>query len=113
MAHYLVRAQIRTDRLEQLAQQLESNAFFDLEPFGPTLSDSLAGARVAEPGVAVWEEEDYCSPPLAQERAAVLDRYFDGIEVEPVSEGEGWRRVEELPRLFPDLDVEDHPEAAP
>jgi hypothetical protein len=28
------------------------------------------------------EEEDYCSPPLAQERAAVLDTYFDDITVE-------------------------------
>jgi hypothetical protein len=27
-------------------------------------------------------EEDYCSPPLAQQRAAVLDTYFDDITVE-------------------------------
>lgn len=113
MAHYLVRAQIRTDRIEQLGYQLESNAFVDLEPFGSTLHDSLLGARVAEAGVAVWEEEDYCTPPLAQERAAVLDRYFDGIEVEPVARGEGWHRVESLPRLFPDLVVEERPEGAP
>ena len=52
---------------------------------------------------AVWEEEDYCSPPLAEERAAVLDSYFDGIAVEPVAQGQGWRQIEDLPSLFPDL----------
>lgn len=107
MAHYLVRAQIRPDRLDQLAEQLESDAFLDLEPFGRSLTASLIGARIEEPGVAVWEEEDYCSPPLAQECDAVLDRYFDGIEVEPVAPGEGWRRVADLPLLFPDLPAPD------
>jgi hypothetical protein len=51
---------------------------------------------------AVWEEEDYCSPPLAQEREAVLDAYFDQIEVEEVDEGQGWERIESLPSLFKD-----------
>jgi hypothetical protein len=49
----------------------------------------------------VWEEEDYCQPPLAEERAAVLDHYFDGLQVEAVSRDSGWRRIESLPRLFP------------
>jgi hypothetical protein len=35
-------------------------------------------------------EEDYCSPPLVQERAAVLDLYFDEITVERVDAGTGW-----------------------
>lgn len=60
-----------------------------------------------ERGVAVWEEEDYCTPPLAQERAAVLDRYFDDLAVESVRPGAGWERIEELPRLFPALAEKD------
>lgn len=52
-------------------------------------------------GTAVWEEEDYCSPPLAQERTAVLDLYFDEITVEKVNAGEGWKMIEVLPRLNP------------
>jgi hypothetical protein len=60
----------------------------------------LNGARWESPGVAVWEEEDYCSPPLAMERAAVLDRYFDEITVERVTQDEGWRRIEALPQVF-------------
>ena len=67
------------------------------------MTKDLRNARVETRG-AVWEEEDYCSPPLAEERAAVLDAYFEGIAVEPVAKGEGWRRVEALPPLFPDLE---------
>lgn len=61
-----------------------------LSPFGATLSASLKNARIRMDGVAVWEEEDYCTPPLAQERAAVLDDYFQDLRVEKVKEGEGW-----------------------
>jgi hypothetical protein len=32
----------------------------------------------------IWSEEDYCSPPLAMEREAVLDRYFTDIKVEGI-----------------------------
>jgi hypothetical protein len=48
----------------------------------------------------VWEEEDNCSPPLAQEREAVLDHYFDDIAVERVEHGEAWQRISALPHLF-------------
>jgi hypothetical protein len=102
MAFYLVRAQPRIARLPELEERLRAQAFVALEPFGRALTTGLRNARV-EPAGAVWEEEDYCAPPLAQERAAVLDAYFDGIAVEPVAKGEGWRRIEALPHLFPKL----------
>ncbi len=38
----------------------------------------FANSRAAPDGGAIWKKEDYCRPPLAQERAAVLDQYFDG-----------------------------------
>jgi hypothetical protein len=103
--HYLVRARAKPAKLDELAERLAADAFVDLEPFGRALTKSLRGARVEGDGV-VWEEEDYCSPPLAQERAAVLDAYFDGIAVEPVAKGEGWGRIKELPHLFPDQQTE-------
>ena len=102
MAFYLVRAQPRAAKLQELEDQLRARAFVGLEPFGRALTKGLRNARVEGAG-AVWEEEDYCSPPLAEERAAVLDSYFDGIAVEPVAKGEGWRRIEALPHLFADL----------
>jgi hypothetical protein len=100
--HYLVRARAKPEKLDELAERLSADAFVELEPFGRALTKGLRGARLVAGG-AVWEEEDYCAPPLAEERAAVLDAYFDGITVEPVAEGEGWRRISALPRLFPDL----------
>jgi hypothetical protein len=102
MAHYLVRAHPRPDKLDDLRSRLEADAFIDLQPFGRALTKGVRGARVEANG-AIWEEEDYCAPPLAEERAAVLDSYFDGIRVEPVAKGDGWRRIEGLPRLFPEL----------
>jgi hypothetical protein len=103
MSHYLVSATPRPDRLRELHDRLEREEFRPLRPFGNALSSSLRNARLRPGGGAVWEEEDYCSPPLAQERAAVLDDYFEGLEVDKVERDEGWRRIAGLPALFPDL----------
>ena len=103
MAHYLVTAKPRPERLAELESRLARKEFVQLRPFGQALSLSLNGARVRQDGTVVWEEEDYCRPPLAEERAAVLDAYFDGIAVQAVTRGEGWRQIADLPRLFPAL----------
>ena len=99
MAHYIVRAKPKPERLAELNRRLGENAFLDLRPFGKALTHSLNNAKIDSKGIAVWEEEDYCSPPLAQERAAVLDAYFDEITVEAVKAGEGSARIENLPKL--------------
>ena len=101
MAFYLVSAVPKQDLMQELSERLARDEFVGLRPFGPTLSRSLKGARLRRDGVAVWEEEDYCRPPLAEERAAVLDHYFRELRVEKVSEGRGWETIEALPRLFP------------
>ena len=48
-----------------------------LIPFGKSLQYSLENARLDDDDddgeFAVWIEEDYCSPPLAMEKEAVLD----------------------------------------
>jgi len=103
MAFYLVSAALKPDLSKELEQLLRENAFVDLQPFGKVLSHSLRNARIRDDGFAVWEEEDYCAPPLAQERAAALDRFFERLSVAPVQVGEGWNRIRDLPRLFPDL----------
>lgn len=71
-----------------------------MRPFGAALAHALTHARVRSDGRIVWEEEDYCDPPLAMEREAVLDDYFEEIDVEPVTPGSGWRLIEPLPRLW-------------
>lgn len=103
MAHRFVRARPREDLLADLRERLDAGDLRELEPFGASLTRALEDARFdPETGEAVWVEEDYCSPPLAMERAAVLDDYFEDLRVveEDVDPGEGWARVEDLPSLW-------------
>ena len=105
MAFYLVSAVPRQELMEDLSARLARAEFIGLRPFGPTLSRSLKAARLRRDGSAVWEEEDYCHPPLAEERAAVLDRYFFDLRVERVKVGEGWEKIEALLRPFPEFEA--------
>ena len=103
MAYYLVTARPKSDRLGILLENLRKNAYTSIRPFGKTMTYSLQNARLREDGYVTWEEEDYCSPPLAQERAAALDEFFDELNITPVQEGTGWEKIKGLPRLFPEL----------
>jgi hypothetical protein len=103
MAFYLVTAVPNPALMKQLSKRLAGKEIVAMKPFGASLSYSLRNARLRTDGVAVWEEEDYCRPPLAQERAAVLDTYFRDLRVEPVKEGAGWDKIDALPRLFPEF----------
>src|SRR5574337_1713692 len=100
MGHYLVSAIPKADRLDELRERLMNDEFREMRPFGRALTRSLREARRREDRSAVWEEEDYCRPPLAEERAAVLDAYFDHLTIERVQQGAGWRQIDDLPRLF-------------
>jgi hypothetical protein len=103
MAHYLVTALPREELLQELGGKLARDEFVALRPFGKALSFALRRARRMPNGQAMWEEEDYCQPPLAEERAAVLDRYFDDLSVEPVVAGTGWALIDPFPAMFPGL----------
>lgn len=103
MAFYLVTAKPKKKLLPELEEKLREKEFEPLEPFGHEVNKCLTKARWKNEETAVWEENDFCIPPLAQERAAVLDTYFEDIEVEEVEKNEGWEEIEDLPFLFPDL----------
>ena len=100
MAYYLVQAKPREELLTELRQRLNNGEIRVMRPFGQALEYSLLNARQQEDGVAIWEEEDYCSPPLAQERAAILDQYFRELTVERVEKNKGWKKIEELPGMW-------------
>ncbi|HLA08120.1 MAG TPA: hypothetical protein VJ022_11780 [Anaerolineales bacterium] len=102
MAYYLVQAKIQQKLISELRSRLDSGEINAMRPFGTALQYSLDHARLDPKGEGwmVWEEEDYCVPPLAQERAAVLDTYFTDLEVEKVQKGLGWAQIESLPRLW-------------
>jgi hypothetical protein len=104
MAFYLVTASPREHLLDELRERLAGDEFIRLKPFGRALSASLRRARRLPNGRAIWEEEDYCRPPLAEERAAVLDRYFEGLSTEEIVEGTGWALIGALPPVFPGLE---------
>jgi hypothetical protein len=101
MAYYLVTAKPKPDRLANLLANLRKSTYMPMRPFGRGMTHSLENARVREDGYAIWEEEDYCLPPLAQERAAALDEFFDELKVTPVRDG--WEKIRQLPLLFPEL----------
>ena len=102
MAHYLVKAKYHKDLLTELRARLDSGEINKLRPFGTSLQYGLDNARLDPEGDGwtVWEEADYCNPPLAQERAAVLDTYITSLSVERVPQGKGWAQIESLPLLW-------------
>ncbi|HVO74085.1 MAG TPA: hypothetical protein VMT35_08685 [Ignavibacteriaceae bacterium] len=104
MAFYLVKTELKEELSGELRKAMEENAFINLQPFGRALTFSLRNARIDENMEIVWEEEDYCTPPLAEERAAVLDKYFQILQIEKVDKGAGWEKIRKLPKLFPELE---------
>ncbi|MFB6150741.1 MAG: hypothetical protein ABEJ40_02940, partial [Haloarculaceae archaeon] len=70
MAKRFVRATPDRERLPELRERLDSGEIAAMEPFGESMTEGLENARFdPETGEAVWVEEDYCTPPLAMERA--------------------------------------------
>jgi hypothetical protein len=100
VAYYLVRGKPVTDKVEDLKEQIQRRDFITLQPFGRAISYSLENACIDSEGWWTWEEEDYCSPPLEQERKAVLDRYFHELRIEKVEEGSGWHQIRNHERIF-------------
>ncbi|WP_436903363.1 hypothetical protein [Halovenus halobia] len=103
MANRFVRARPVQERLPELRERLNSGEIESFEPFGSAMTRALNRARFdPETGEAVWIEEDYCSPPLAMERAEVLDDYFEALTVveEDIDEAAGWRQIDDLPGLW-------------
>jgi hypothetical protein len=102
MAYRFVRATPKWGRLSELRARLDDGGIAEMDPFGRAMARSLTDAKFdPETGEAVWVEEDYCSPPLAMERA-VLAEYFDSVTVveEHVDEAAGWARIDDLPSLW-------------
>lgn len=100
MAYYLVTARPIEELMPELRRRLNSGEIRQMRPFGGALQYSMDHARSRADGLTVWEEEDYCSPPLDQERRAVLDTYFTDLEVERVERGAGWVQIEDLPGFW-------------
>lgn len=103
MAYRFVRARPKSKKLSELKERLDSGEIGEMEPFGRAMTTALDDARFdPETETAVWIEEDYCTPPLAMEREAVLDDYFESLTIVEanVDEEAGWNRIEQFPSLW-------------
>ena len=105
MAYYLVQAKPIPEFVDELKGILKNGEIRVMRPFGQALHDALENARLQDNGFAIWEEEDYCTPPLAQERVAVLNNFFEKLSVERVEKGTGWKQIRELPLLWTELEM--------
>jgi len=59
MAHYLVTAKPKSDRMPELLGNLRRQIYSPMRPFGKAMTCALENARLRQDGYAAWEEEDY------------------------------------------------------
>ncbi len=86
MAIYQVTARFRTDTAAELRRTLDDGSIAAQQPDGQEMVDSLHRAVVTDGGEVMWSELCYCDPPLAHERATILDHYFDDIVTQPIED---------------------------
>lgn len=82
---YRVTARPKTDTAAELLSRLRDGSIARQRPDGQEIVASMHRAIIREDGTALWSERCYCDPPLAHERATVLDRYFEDIMTEPIA----------------------------
>lgn len=81
---YHVRARFRTDTAAEFLAKLTDGTIASQRPDGAELLASMERAVIDASGHAEWSEMCFCNPPLAHERATVLDLHFEDIRTEPI-----------------------------
>lgn len=81
---YHVRAKFRADTAAAFLAKLTDGTIGKQRPDGPELVASMKRAVVNAKDKIEWTEVCYCEPPLAHERATVLDSHFEDILAEPI-----------------------------
>ena len=94
MAIYRVTARFKPATAEELRRKLDDGTIGAQQPDGQEMVDALHRAVVKDDDTVMWSERCYCQPPLAHERATVLDHYFDDIVAQPI---EGYQEYEGRP----------------
>ena len=82
---YRVTARFRPQTAADLRRKLDDGSIAAQQPDGQEIVDSLHRAVVKRSGDVQWSEMCFCSPPLAHERATILDHYFDDVTPEPIA----------------------------
>ena len=86
MAIYQVTARFRTDTAAELRRRLDDGSIAAQQPDGQEMVDSLHRAVVTHSGQVKWSEQCFCQPPLAHERATILEHYFDDLTTEALED---------------------------
>ncbi|MCP4316043.1 MAG: hypothetical protein GY789_08505 [Hyphomicrobiales bacterium] len=81
---YHVRAKFRADTAAAFLAKLTDGTIDNQRPDGSEIVASMDRAVVNSEGQVEWSELCYCNPPLAHERATVLDLHFEDISTEPI-----------------------------
>jgi hypothetical protein len=82
---YRVTARFRTDTATELRDRLADGSIAAQRPDGQEIVDSLHRAVMTDTGDVQWSEMCFCDPPLAHERATILDHYLDVVATEPIA----------------------------
>jgi hypothetical protein len=100
MASYLVRAKPKPGKLVRLRRKLDLGDIALMRGFGESLESGLKNAKRSAEGEVLWEQRSDSTPPLSQERRAILNEFFRDITVEEVAEGQGWEKIRHLEHLW-------------
>lgn len=97
---YLVKGTPRPGKLVKLRRKLELGDIGLMRGFGESLEFGLKNAKLSEDGGVLWEQTSDSTPPLSQERRAILSEFFREITTEEVAQGKGWERIGSLQPLW-------------
>ncbi len=81
---YHVTARFRDNTAADFLTKLTDGSVGNQRPDGPEMVAAMKRAVVSNEGQVEWSEMCFCEPPLAHERATVLDLNFDDIVTEPI-----------------------------
>lgn len=88
---YHVQATFRADTASVFLAKLTDGTIGNQHPDGPEIVASMSRAVVNAKEQIEWSELCYCEPPLAHERATVLDLHFIDIWAEPIEDYEQYQ----------------------
>jgi len=83
---YKVQARFDKSKAKEFYKKLTDGSIQKQQPDGPSIIEGMNRAVIDDSGLVIWSELCYCSPPLAHERATILDHYFSEIETEPIDD---------------------------
>jgi hypothetical protein len=91
---YRVRARFRPETAAAFLRKLTDGTVARQVPDGQEIVASMNRAVLNEAGEVEWSELCFCVPPLAHERATILDAHFEDITTEVI---QAHRRYEGTP----------------